>query len=86
MAKAVLTCKVRIEQMENKRLVKQIFEWNLSESLWEKICLGHAKLKLNDCIFNVPASCVPSPKPAPCSVTVEDQQLRYFLQKDDYFI
>ncbi|KAF2347295.1 hypothetical protein FHG87_021950 [Trinorchestia longiramus] len=33
-------------------------------------------------IFNMPASCLPSPKPAPRPAKVEDQQLRYFLQKD----
>ncbi|KAF2358245.1 hypothetical protein FHG87_010999 [Trinorchestia longiramus] len=33
-------------------------------------------------IFNVPASSLPSPKPAPRLEKVEDQQLRYFLQKD----
>ncbi|KAF2347155.1 hypothetical protein FHG87_022089 [Trinorchestia longiramus] len=33
-------------------------------------------------IFNVPFSCLPSPKPAPPPAKVEDQQLRYFLQKD----
>ncbi|KAF2348829.1 Ribosomal protein L22e [Trinorchestia longiramus] len=33
------------------------------------------------CIFNVPASCLPSPKPSSRPVKVEDQ-LRYFLQKD----
>ncbi|KAF2363130.1 Bromodomain [Trinorchestia longiramus] len=33
-------------------------------------------------IFNVPASCLPSPKPAPRPAKVEDQLLRYFLQKD----
>ncbi|KAF2365913.1 Ribosomal protein L1/ribosomal biogenesis protein [Trinorchestia longiramus] len=33
-------------------------------------------------IFYVPASCLPSPKPAPRPAKVEDQQLRYFLQKD----
>ncbi|KAF2361463.1 Low-density lipoprotein (LDL) receptor class A repeat [Trinorchestia longiramus] len=33
-------------------------------------------------IFNVPASCLLSPKPAPRPAKVEDQQLRYFLQKD----
>ncbi|KAF2353474.1 hypothetical protein FHG87_015770 [Trinorchestia longiramus] len=47
MAEAVLNYNARIERMENKRWVKQIFEWNLSESLWEKICWGHArKLKI----------------------------------------
>ncbi|KAF2350792.1 hypothetical protein FHG87_018451 [Trinorchestia longiramus] len=35
-----------------------------------------------DHIFNEPASCLPSPKPAPRPAKVEDQQLRYFLQKD----
>ncbi|KAF2366571.1 hypothetical protein FHG87_002672 [Trinorchestia longiramus] len=43
MVKAVLNYKVRIERMEYERWVKQIFEWNLSESFWEKICRGHAK-------------------------------------------
>ncbi|KAF2351962.1 NYN domain limkain-b1-type [Trinorchestia longiramus] len=33
-------------------------------------------------IFNMPASCLPSPKPASRPAKVEDQQLRYFLQKD----
>ncbi|KAF2366014.1 Zinc finger C2CH-type [Trinorchestia longiramus] len=33
-------------------------------------------------IFNVPASCLPSPKLTPHPAKVEDQQLRYFLQKD----
>ncbi|KAF2362734.1 hypothetical protein FHG87_006507 [Trinorchestia longiramus] len=32
-------------------------------------------------IFNVPVSCLPSPKPAPRQSKVEDQQLRFFLQK-----
>ena len=33
-------------------------------------------------IFDVPSSCLPSPKPAPRQPTVEDQQLNYFLKKD----
>ncbi|KAF2366741.1 Zinc finger C2CH-type [Trinorchestia longiramus] len=33
-------------------------------------------------IFNVPASCLLSPKPAPRPAKVKHQQLRYFLQKD----
>ncbi|KAF2356608.1 hypothetical protein FHG87_012637 [Trinorchestia longiramus] len=33
-------------------------------------------------IFNVPASCLPSPKLTPRPAKVENQQLRYFLQKD----
>ncbi|KAF2347781.1 Reverse transcriptase domain [Trinorchestia longiramus] len=32
--------------------------------------------------FNVPASCVPSSKPAPRLAKIEDQQLRYFLLKE----
>ncbi|KAF2361456.1 Bardet-Biedl syndrome 1 N-terminal [Trinorchestia longiramus] len=32
-------------------------------------------------IFNVPASCLPSPKLIPRPAKVEDQQLKYFLQK-----
>ncbi|KAF2360531.1 hypothetical protein FHG87_008708 [Trinorchestia longiramus] len=32
-------------------------------------------------IFNVPASCLPSPKLTPHTAKVEDQQLRYFLQR-----
>ncbi|KAF2359932.1 hypothetical protein FHG87_009304 [Trinorchestia longiramus] len=56
--KAVLNYKVKIERMEIKNWVKQIFEWNLSESLWKNICWGHArKLKIQKtdrigrCIF-----------------------------------
>ncbi|KAF2353294.1 hypothetical protein FHG87_015949 [Trinorchestia longiramus] len=37
---AVLNYKVRIEEIENKSWVKQIFEWRVSESLWKKICWG----------------------------------------------
>lgn len=33
-------------------------------------------------IFNVPKSCLPTPKPAPRQTNVEDAQLRFFLQKD----
>ncbi|KAF2347200.1 Zinc finger C2CH-type [Trinorchestia longiramus] len=33
-------------------------------------------------IFNVPASCLPSPKLTPRPAKVQDQQLRYFLQRD----
>ncbi|KAF2346559.1 hypothetical protein FHG87_022685 [Trinorchestia longiramus] len=38
--------------------------------------------EIHPSIFNVPASCLPSPKPTPRPAKVEDQQLRYFLQKD----
>ncbi|KAF2356895.1 hypothetical protein FHG87_012349 [Trinorchestia longiramus] len=43
---------------------------------------GSMRLEIPPSIFNVPASCLPSPKPAPRPAKVEDQQLRYFLQKD----
>lgn len=33
-------------------------------------------------IFNVPVSCLPTPKPAPRPPKVEDKQLKYFWQKD----
>ena len=33
-------------------------------------------------VFNVPESCLPTPKPAPRPAKKEDEQLRYFLQKD----
>ncbi|KAF2355150.1 hypothetical protein FHG87_014092 [Trinorchestia longiramus] len=38
--------------------------------------------QIGTCIFNVPASCLSSPKPASRPAKVEDQQLRYFLQKN----
>ncbi|KAF2351621.1 hypothetical protein FHG87_017621 [Trinorchestia longiramus] len=47
-----------------------------------KLCGGSMQPGIPPSIFNVPSSCLPSPKPAPHPVKVEDQQLRYFLQKD----
>ncbi|KAF2346986.1 Zinc finger C2CH-type [Trinorchestia longiramus] len=41
---------------------------------------GSMRPEIPPSIFNVPASCLPSPKPAPRPAKVEDQQLRYFLQ------
>ncbi|KAF2352451.1 hypothetical protein FHG87_016794 [Trinorchestia longiramus] len=46
------------------------------------MCIKNAKQKIPPSIFTVPASCLPSPNPAPRPAKVEDQQLRYFLQKD----
>ncbi|KAF2361106.1 Zinc finger C3HC4 RING-type [Trinorchestia longiramus] len=43
---------------------------------------GSMRPEIPPSIFNVPASCLPSPKPAPRPAKVEDQQLRYFLHKD----
>ncbi|KAF2355232.1 hypothetical protein FHG87_014015 [Trinorchestia longiramus] len=43
---------------------------------------GSLRPRIPPRVFNVPASCLPSPKPAPRLAKVEDQQLRYFLQKD----
>ncbi|KAF2349396.1 Reverse transcriptase domain [Trinorchestia longiramus] len=41
-----------------------------------------SQLNLHPLIFNVPASCLPSPNLTPHPAKAEDQQLRYFLQKD----
>ncbi|KAF2347059.1 Exostosin-like [Trinorchestia longiramus] len=43
---------------------------------------GSMRPEIPPSIFNVPASCLPSPKPAPRPTKVEDQQLRNFFQKD----
>ncbi|KAF2350242.1 hypothetical protein FHG87_019001 [Trinorchestia longiramus] len=43
---------------------------------------GSMRSRTPPSIFNVPASSLPSPKPAPCPAKVENQQLSYFLQKD----
>ncbi|KAF2352926.1 hypothetical protein FHG87_016319 [Trinorchestia longiramus] len=43
---------------------------------------GSMRLGIPPSIFNVPASCLPSPKPAPRPAKLKDQQLRYLLQKD----
>ncbi|KAF2351392.1 Zinc finger C2CH-type [Trinorchestia longiramus] len=43
---------------------------------------GSMRFEIRPSIFNVPAPCVSSPKPAPRPAKVENQQLRYFLQKD----
>ncbi|KAF2356951.1 Reverse transcriptase domain, partial [Trinorchestia longiramus] len=47
-----------------------------------KLCGGSMRPGIPPSIFNVPALCLPSPKPAPRPAKVEDQQLRYLLQKD----
>ncbi|KAF2354602.1 hypothetical protein FHG87_014647 [Trinorchestia longiramus] len=52
---------------------------------WSCVSLTFTSTMLKEAsesIFNVPASCLPSPKPAPRPAKVEDQQLRDFLQKD----
>ncbi|KAF2344133.1 Zinc finger C2CH-type [Trinorchestia longiramus] len=43
---------------------------------------GSMRPEIPPSIFNVPASCLPSPKSASPPAKVEDQRLRYFLQKD----
>ncbi|KAF2359249.1 hypothetical protein FHG87_009997 [Trinorchestia longiramus] len=69
------------------RLPKEQFErqkwldWG-ADPLLIKLRGGSMRSGIPLSIFNVPASCLPSPKPAPRSPKVEDQQLRYFLQKD----
>ncbi|KAF2353369.1 Zinc finger C2CH-type [Trinorchestia longiramus] len=47
-----------------------------------KLCGGSMRPGIPRSIFNVPVSCLPSPKPAPRPVKVEDQQMRYFLRMD----
>lgn len=42
--KAVLLYKVRIERMNDSRLVRKVFEWNLGNSNWEKECFRKAKV------------------------------------------
>ncbi|KAF2354891.1 Transposase Tc1-like [Trinorchestia longiramus] len=44
-----------------------------------KSCSGSMRPGIPPSIFNVSASCLPSPKPAPRPAKVEDQQLRDFL-------
>ncbi|KAF2368071.1 hypothetical protein FHG87_001171 [Trinorchestia longiramus] len=46
------------------------------------ININRANVYIKRIIFNVPASCLPSPKPAPRPAKIEDQQLSYVLQKD----
>lgn len=43
---------------------------------------GHTRPACAPSIFNVPSSCLPTPKPAPRQSKPEDQQLNYFLEKD----
>ncbi|KAF2361028.1 hypothetical protein FHG87_008212 [Trinorchestia longiramus] len=64
----------------NKFLVCEI-HWGADPPLI-KLHGGFMRPEIPPSIFNVPASCLPSPKAAPCPAKVEHQQLRYFLQKD----
>lgn len=43
---------------------------------------GSTRPAIPPSVFNVPGSCLPTPKLAPHPAKVEDQQLKYFLQKD----
>ena len=43
---------------------------------------GSTRPSIPPSVFNVPASCLPTPKPAPRPAKVEDIQLRHFMQKD----
>ena len=43
---------------------------------------GNTRPAIPPSIFDVPPSCLPTPKPPPRPAKDEDQQLRYFLQKD----
>ncbi|KAF2347507.1 Zinc finger C2CH-type [Trinorchestia longiramus] len=55
--------------------------WGADPSLI-KLRGGSMRPGIPSSIFNVPASCLPSPKLTPRPAKVEDQQLRYLLQKD----
>jgi hypothetical protein len=60
----------------------------ICERHWEinppvvKLPGGSTRPSIPPSVFNVPTSCLPTPKPSPRRVKVEDQQLKYFLQKD----
>ena len=47
-----------------------------------KIPGGHTRPVNPPSVFNVPASCLSSPRPPPRQPKTEDQQLKYFLKKD----
>ncbi|KAF2365950.1 hypothetical protein FHG87_003297 [Trinorchestia longiramus] len=77
------------QQQQNKRRRNQPsclqIEWaQTTHALTRNACAPtlHVPGSTSKIIFNVPASCLPSPKPAPRPAKVKDQQLRYFLQKD----
>ena len=48
-----------------------------------KIPGGHTRPVVPPSIFDVPTSCLPSPKPTPRPTKTEDQQLNYVLKKDN---
>ena len=60
----------------------------ICEKHWEadpplvKLPGGSTRPAIPPSVFNVPSSCLPTPKPAPRPAKKEDQQLEYFLQKD----
>ena len=60
----------------------------ICERHWEanppviKLPGGSTRPSIPPSVFNVPASCLPTPKPAPRRAKAEDQQLKYFLEKD----
>ncbi|KAF2367849.1 hypothetical protein FHG87_001384 [Trinorchestia longiramus] len=57
-------------------------QWGTDPSLI-KLHGGSMRPGIPPSIFNVPASCVPSPKPAPRPAKVDDQHLRSYTQSDE---
>ena len=53
-----------------------------SDTEMVKIPGGHTRPVNPPSAFNVPVSCLPSPRPPPRQPKTEDQQLKYFLKKD----
>ena len=53
-----------------------------SDTEMVKIPGGHTRPVNPPSVFNIPASCLPSPRPPPRQPKTEDQQLKYFLKKD----
>ena len=43
---------------------------------------GHTRPACAPSIFNVPSTCLPTPKPALRQTKTEDKELNYFLKKD----
>ncbi|KAF2348094.1 hypothetical protein FHG87_021149 [Trinorchestia longiramus] len=54
----------------------------LTHLAWVKLRGGSIRPGIPPSIFNLPASCLPTPKLTPRLAKVKDQQLRYFLQKE----
>lgn len=56
--------------------------WPSESTPYIKLPGGFTRPATPPSIFNVPRSCLPSPKPAPRKPKQQDEQLKYFLKKD----